>query len=378
MKSIPFFTVIFALFTMGFYGCDSMGGPNFSLEGKIDNAQNLTVEFEHIIVGEDPVGLAKTTSDESGHFEFSFDKPLDAGIYRVKIGAQAGDLILNGDEEKVVISGDINDLSQNIFEVEGSQDTEELVSGFQKVVNREFTQLEQIAQFVENTENAYTGTHFAIRSLQTRPEFASVHESASKRLTSQYPGTKDAENYATFVSQIKDAQAQSTNRNQGGPIKVGMEAPEIEMEGPNGETHRLSDLRGSVVLLDFWAAWCRPCRIANPKVVQLYNKYKDQGFKVFNVSLDGLDSRTKARLPNQEAIDQQMAVQKQRWIDAIEQDGLDWPWHVSNLQKWECEVARTYGVRAIPRTYLIDRDGKIAAINPRAQADLESELQKLL
>ncbi len=136
-----------------------------------------------------------------------------------------------------------------------------------------------------------------------------------------------------------------------------MPAPDISLPGPDGKNHALSNLKGKVVLLDFWASWCGPCRRANPHVVETYKKYKDKGFEVFSVSLDRPDG-------------------KQNWIDAIAKDGLLWDNHVSDLQFWSSAPAAVYGVRSIPKTFLIGRDGKIVALNPREQ--LEEELLKVL
>lgn len=134
----------------------------------------------------------------------------------------------------------------------------------------------------------------------------------------------------------------------------GAMAPEINLPTPEGENLKLSDLRGKVVLIDFWASWCGPCRRENPNVVRVYEKYKDQGFEILSVSLD----RDKAR-----------------WLKAIEDDGLEWL-HVSDLKFWQSEAAKTYGVGSIPYTVLVDREGKIIASRLRGAA-LENKLAEI-
>lgn len=135
---------------------------------------------------------------------------------------------------------------------------------------------------------------------------------------------------------------------------VGGQAPDFTQKTPEGEDFSLSNLRGKVVLLDFWASWCGPCRRENPNVVKMYKKYHDQGFDVLGVSLD----RT-----------------KDKWLKAIEADGLEWN-HVSDLKGWQNAVANEYGVRSIPSTFLLDREGKIVATNLRGPA-LEAKLKEL-
>lgn len=135
---------------------------------------------------------------------------------------------------------------------------------------------------------------------------------------------------------------------------IGELAPEISLPNPEGEIIKLSDFRGKYVLLDFWAAWCKPCRAENPNLVRMYRKYRWKGFEIFQVSLDQ-DST--------------------QWVEAIKKDRLNWT-QVSDLKYWKSAPAKLYNVQAIPASFLLDKEGRIIAKNLRGEA-LQNKLKEI-
>ena len=371
MKSL--FLYLLAATTLAIAGCSAVSNVSgTTISGNIDGAGGLKVFLDKARPNNQTMVLQQADMDQNGAFTMKFEEPLEPGIFRLRMGAKKVFLIFDGTEKAVTITGDLNGLDFYTFKVEGSAASSEFRAAMADLAARQMD-MQELTNFIENAREPLGGMQMALVALQNRPEFLDLQKKALINIEKKYPGTEFTNDYKTLIAQIERAYAAQMAKEV---IQVGMPAPEIAMKGPDGKEYALSDLKGNVVLIDFWASWCGPCRKANPHVVQVYDKYKDKGFTVFSVSLDGIDSRTRAAIPNEDSLKKNIESSKQRWVDAIKKDNLKWKYHVSDLEKWDTRAAKVYGVTGIPKTFLIDRDGKIAAINPRV--NLEEALLKVL
>lgn len=244
---------------------------------------------------------------------------------------------------EIVKLQDKKDSLENVYtKLRTSDDTvtqeqkENLVDTFRDTEKKEKKVIQQMVQ--ENTESL-VGLMF-VDQLDTKEHFDLLHQYANN-LEESYPENKFVQ---AFYKKVTNAALTAK----------GKPAPEIDLPTPDGENMQLSDLKGKVVLIDFWASWCSPCRKENPEMVKLYNKYKDDGFTIFGVSLD---------------------KKRNDWLNAIEKDSLVWD-HVSDLKGWKSKAAKKYNVSSIPHTVLVDEEGRIIANGLRGEP-LKEKLENI-
>jgi peroxiredoxin len=209
----------------------------------------------------------------------------------------------------------------------------------------------QYSEVVAKKIKENTSSFASIMAIQQlRPEeYLDIYKALDKGLTTKYPDNKDIKSFHGMVQQTE----MMVSRTEA--IKVGNEAPELILPMPNDKDLALTSLRGKVVLVDFWASWCAPCRKELPNVKRAYAKYKNKGFEILGVSLD---------------------KDRDAWIEAISTEGLTWP-QVSDLKFWQSEAVQVYAIQSIPYTVLIDKEGKIIATDLRG-ADLDKKLAEVL
>lgn len=359
--------LIFASCSQGQSSEKAEGSDELTIEGNISNPAQGHIILEEI-QGNKVVPLDTFKLAENNTFRESL-KIEEAGFYRLNLyGEQYVTLVL--DDESVRIEANMSNPEAVV--VKGSQDTDYLNQinaimreNQQKVaaLEQEFVQArnqqnkarmkelesqymqmeaqkrEQLKASMRDMESSITLV-YGVNYLNQEEDFPFL-DSLSTRLAKDLPESQYVKEFTQGISSMR-------------ATVVGQMAPEISLPNPEGETKKLSDLRGNVVLVDFWAAWCGPCRRENPNVVKMYNKYNDKGFEIFGVSLDR---------------------KKEDWIQAIEKDGLAWT-QVSDLSYFNSEAAKTYSINAIPATVLLDKEGRIIARNLRGEA-LEQKLAEL-
>ena len=340
-----------------------ISGKSVTIKGNIANGGGLKIYFDRTTLDASVESLDNTTIEGNGNFSMTLND-VKPSPYRMRIGQKMMLLFLEGDEGTVELKADLGTMDNLDYTVVNSPNTTAFIKIFKELKEKapkggEKEFIENISNFVDTTSRPLVGIYLTTSNLDTRryqyptvpmEVLLAIHRRANAKFKKAYPGSDLLEDHNKIISQIQMQVKQQS-------VKVGAIPPDITMQSPDGKTYSLSQLKGKVVLLDFWASWCGPCRRTNPELVRIYNKFKDQNFTVFSVSLDR---------------------NAQSWRQAIFKDNLTWEYHVSDLQYWNSTAAKLYNVTSIPRTFLINKDGTVAAMNLIPGQQLEQAIQKLL
>ncbi len=289
--------------------------------------------YELNLYGQRVVKLALFTEDVDVKYNFS-----DPASLQIE-GSQDSKEMLKLEKLMEEYQVKVNQLNERYYESMSKNDAVVIQQIQVDAMNLESQQVGNVKEMIESMGNSFASLA-AIGLLNPQNDFPFIDALVTK-LNDNYPGSPAI---LQMKQQLDELRA----------LAVGQVAPDIVLPDPSGKTTKLSDLRGKYVLIDFWAAWCKPCRLENPNVVRLYTQYNPKGFEVFGVSLDR---------------------SREDWIKAIADDRLNWT-QVSDLQYFNSAAAELYQIQAIPATYLIDPDGKIIAKDLRGPS-LEAKLAEL-
>lgn len=380
MKTMDRTTFFAATAALLLAACSNPGGT--TVDVTIDGAAGRTATLERFERGQAFV-LDSVKLDAQGHGTLRASSlPLD--FYRVHLGNEQALVLAMDSTESPVLVASLDRLDKPT-QVSGSAHTEALYA-FQSSVDAYETKREELrakmaadpaqgaammdelnalnASFYEECRKVVetnSGSPVAITALsklnmqRDLELFKQVRNALRQTMSQSTFFTQFRENIDRLEQQeVAMKMQQEEEKRLANMLPIGGVAPDIRQQTPDGGTYALSDMRGKYVLIDFWASWCKPCRIENPAVKRVYEKYNKKGFEILGVSLDRSE---------------------EAWIQAIKADGLPWK-HVSDLGFWNNAAAQEYGVSSIPFTVLVDKEGKIIAKGLRSQ-QLEAELVKI-
>lgn len=376
MRNLLLISLLFSIM----YSCNT-GSNEFLVKGKLENAIGKTIflsEFSET----GPITVDSVEVNDKGEFKLKGNTSYPK-FFMLRTSPNQFITLIIDSADVLKVSGDFENLTAT-YNIEGSEEmnlikelddklklsisaidslgklyqgieTEngvdsakksELDAEFIKIFN---AQKEYSKVFID--KNASTFASMTALSQQIAPrvpifnitEDLAYFEKVDKALYKKYPNSKDVQSLHRFMEQVKNSPQQQQPASSFG---IGDEVPDIKDMNPEGKELALSSLRGNYILLDFWAGWCRPCRMENPNLVANYNKYHKKGFEIFQVSLD---------------------QKKEMWTNAIEKDKLGQWNHVSDLAYGKSVHARAYNIMSIPASYLLDPEGKVIGVNLRGE-----------
>lgn len=374
--------LLIAPMLMAFTACGGSGKAKLS--GTIKNANGQNLVFEKI-QGNQPVPVDTVLLDAEGKFAFNLPQGK-LEFYRLNLGNNNFIVLCLDSTNNAVIEGDGKSLNES-YTIKGSKNSE-IIHDYFKEINPLTKKRYEIENKLSGINFADTTAIFGMRKeiedimkkvtevthsfIDKNPESPSLvvmqsflnpevelpyFKKIEAAIAKSMPGSPYHNQVSTYISQVEyQLQQIEMQKKMQENLAPGKPVSDIKLPGLDGKEMALSSLKGKVVLIDFWASWCGPCRKENPNVVRLYKEYNKKGFEVFSVSLDD---------------------NKDAWKRAVEADGLVWPYHVSDLAKWNSVVVKQFGITGIPFTILVGKDGNIIATGLRGP-QLEQKLKELI
>ncbi len=370
-KTIVIFLAVYLL-----SGCQT--SQRFEIAGTIKNSNGELIYLDEIKTN-DLETVDSTHIDKNGNFMFRGDMAIPK-FFIIKTNQDNYITLLLNPGDKISIETNMEDLGFN-YKLEGSKDSriiqeynvklrenvnnlKELNEIFNDSINSPniesiMIDLDKRSELIVKDQRDYT-IRFIQQNLHSLVSLMALYQQLTPRnpvldplkdiqyfemvdstLYNLYPESEPVQALHSQVANLK------IKFNREKLLAIGAISPEIALPDPEGETITLSSTRGKIVLLDFWAAWCNPCRMENPNLVSNYAKYKKEGFEIYQVSLDR---------------------KREDWVSAIKNDHLEQWIHVSDLQFWKSVVVQQYQLDKIPTNFLLDREGKIIAKDVRGEA----------